>query len=114
MQKQQNNTTGEAVRPDNTQHTPGPWRIWRHMDPAEPRKIIGLSDDGICTLDEYNTNDAANARLIAAAPELLQALQACEDYLVARFGDDNWDGSTERPFALHNQIVTAIAKATGK
>lgn len=55
--------------------------------------------------------------LKASAPELLEALQAAEDYLVRLFG---WDenpklsgNSIDRPFALHNQISAALNKATG-
>jgi hypothetical protein len=45
----------------------------------------------------------ANARLIAAAPELLAALQAVADY---------WAGG-DVPEVLDTQMRAAIAKATG-
>lgn len=49
-----------------------------------------------------------------AAPELLAALHAAEDYLLSFYGEKEWDGVTERPFALHNQIVQAISQAEGR
>lgn len=61
-----------------TQHTPGPWRIWRDMDPKEPLSIVGPSEDFTCIVAMENTQAQANARLIAAAPELLDA---CKDAL---------------------------------
>lgn len=45
------------------------------MDPKEPVQIIGMDTDFICQIDGVNTNALANARLIAAAPELLDALR---------------------------------------
>jgi len=71
---------------ENT-HTPGPWT-------NNGGQIEGLfhCEDGyrhylpIATVGEVNQQepvDTANARLIAAAPELLAALRACEDRLSA-------------------------------
>mgnify|MGYP007094615063 CR=1 FL=1 len=61
-------------------HTPGPW-TW-HPTALHPAvRSVGTPDAGprrICTVGTMNGNpvDKANARLIAAAPELLEALQA--------------------------------------
>lgn len=69
-------------------HTPGPWRISRHAS----THVVGADDRGICSAGGYtrNTIDAdvllaeneANARLIALAPEMYEALAsmvtACE------------------------------------
>ncbi len=56
-------------------HTPGPWKAqraegWRNTD------IFACDKDEtyICAINEDNDERAANARLIAAAPELLEAL----------------------------------------
>lgn len=73
-----------------SKHTPGPWRTFpvnfSECTPGQPgidsdsgRTIVvfGLGDEDDCGV---HGNDAAervaNARLIAAAPDLLQALQA--------------------------------------
>ena len=61
-----------------TKHTPGPWIL--HPTAHHPAvRSIGTPDTGprrICTVGTMNGNpvDKANARLIAAAPELLAAL----------------------------------------
>ena len=60
------------------QHTPGPWVV--HPTTHHPAvRSVGTSDTGprrICTVGSMNGNpvDKKNARLIAAAPELLDAL----------------------------------------
>ncbi len=54
----------------NAKHTPGPWRI-------EGQSICGNDINGfICTWSGY----AADARLIAAAPELIEALERILNY----------------------------------
>jgi hypothetical protein len=55
----------------DAQHTPGPWKF----DPVG-ETIYGYSEEGevLVVVYEMNTNEA-DARLIAAAPGLLEALQ---------------------------------------
>ena len=61
-------------------HTPGPWTL--HPTALHPAvRSVGTPGAGprrICTVGSMNGNpvDKANARLIAAAPELLDALIA--------------------------------------
>ena len=61
-----------------THHTPGPWRVQAtgHSFVVEAHthtEAISVDENGNpCRWSEYNE---ANARLIAAAPELLEALQ---------------------------------------
>jgi len=75
------------------QHTPGPWKCSQYL--GHPAWSAGID------LEQR----LANARLIAAAPDLLAALnEADEDF--AREGFDK-DG----PYRAH--IIAAIAKATG-
>lgn len=57
-----------------TSHTPGPWRITRDQTPGQfvtIDKVRDAHNSVICTL---HVNAEANARLIAAAPDLLEAL----------------------------------------
>jgi hypothetical protein len=68
-----------------TRHTPGPWHIGV-CRPISYKFIYGPSGEAVADCD-HKTNspgeNLANARLIAAAPELLSALQAlvdCPDY----------------------------------
>lgn len=56
-------------------HTPGPWRFTRDHTPGQygiNERIRDRHNSVICNL---HINAEANARLIAAAPDLLAALQ---------------------------------------
>ena len=101
----------------NTQHTPGPWRDDFEGEPDWGSQTIIQVGAGstliadVCVTDDCISDDehAANARLIAAAPELLEALQcllAMPDY------DGAISTSTVRRGAKH-AARAAIAKATG-
>ncbi|WWW34555.1 hypothetical protein V8017_16230 [Stenotrophomonas rhizophila] len=94
-----------------SKHTPGPWAFGNtHHD---DRKLI-LSNSGkgkyICTVQIHQTPRAfgtheepereANARLIAAAPELLETLLWLDS--IGGLG-----------LRTHDRISAAIAKATG-
>jgi hypothetical protein len=56
----------------STKHTPGPWKVVPHG--VEPENPDGCEFD--VTVDTRSPVGMANARLIAAAPELLEALEA--------------------------------------
>lgn len=68
----------------NTSHTPGPWRVFSHSW-SDTSILADGFDHSICSLDINHATEesqeadealmAANARLIAAAPDLLAALQ---------------------------------------
>jgi hypothetical protein len=88
-------------------HTPGPWKTnCLHIERQNGQSIAATVHDSWQTEEE----ELANARLIAAAPELLEALQQCVGLLsVAVMAD----GAT----SLYGSPVTqkaraAIAKAT--
>lgn len=86
-------------------YTPGPWKV---VVKGENYFGINSADGNICILAaeaRKEIDKKANARLIAAAPELLEALQAAEAEL-------------ENSVAAGSEIVllcvrSAIAKATG-
>ena len=85
-----------------SKHTPGPWVFEMHQSSCTwyvqtPR---GYADPTIC---EVATR--ANARLIAAAPELLEALEMIATFLDGQC-DNGWEPQT---VARH-----AIATATGE
>jgi len=85
-------------------HTPGPWNTWENGD-AE----IGIEDSecmSIATMDGNSSQDKHNARLIAAAPDLLAA---CE--ITASIPDT--DALSEILRAV-SAARTALAKATGE
>ena len=82
----------------DTQHTPGPWRIG-----DAGFTVFGPPKPGALPETIAPVKNRANARLIAAAPELLAALEAVADY---------WAGG-DVPEALDTQMRAAIIKATG-
>jgi len=94
-----------------SKHTPGPWE---HTGQGY---IVGKEDNGyglgyvdVCSvyLRAVRGRTNANARLIAAAPDLLEALDA----LLYAYQDQGNTGSTHDDKVL--QARAAIAKARGE
>lgn len=86
-----------------TKFAPGPWGCKRSE--AGPWAIFGQDGSWVATTckKQWVAEDLANARLIAAAPELLAALQDVIDYIEGK------PDMTE-PFGV---VRAVIAKATG-
>ena len=104
----------------NNTHTPGPWRVSPSgilvctADDDRPHVNIAIiEDNGNDALAPMPNEVAANARLIAAAPELLAILEDTRDWLETnlRRGRIN-AGTANRDGDLVSQINAAIAKAT--
>lgn len=94
-------------------HTPGPWRI--SPSGGLIQQVNGGPLNCVCRGfgrdDESFPNWQANARLIAAAPELLAALQAIVGLNIEQDGATcDW---TELIFAIASARA-AVAKATGQ
>jgi hypothetical protein len=66
--------------------TPGPWSLTLHR--TNPRNFLKVEAPAslrvICDAFSHSDEDLANARLIAAAPELLAALRTLEAAVVLR------------------------------
>ena len=99
---------------NTTKHTPGPWHTHRDdTAPLFPRFYVtckGIRSIAIMTGGSDSSladENEANARLIAAAPELLEALQKLQPIL--------WnDSAICRAYADVEKLVeAAIAKAKG-
>ena len=93
-------------------HTQGPWRIDACPDFSQLCELI-LREDGkkIASVNSIWTGvgeQQANARLIAAAPELLEALDNLAEHIDSKSGD----------FAMRahflKEAFAAIAKARGQ
>lgn len=97
----------------NAQHTPGPWRTSAKFEPYQPAPTvysekgqqIAVCRDAGCVC--FTAQDVANARLIAAAPELLDALELALVTLV-RVKPPKPHDSTQ---GTRDVINAAIAKA---
>lgn len=92
-----------------SKHTPGPWFIGDANKPSEYTHGIQAGDFIVADLcDDAHTAGTrrANARLIAAAPELLEALKGLLNVI-----------SETRGIPAHEAVqasLAAIAKAEGK
>ena len=111
-----------------TQHTPGPWdrhyetvecktsgRKWRRDYITVTRKdrfVEYIADvNGQC-----DGNTSANARLIAAAPELLAELEKADKIILElqRFAYELGAQGTGWPYMRQSERGAAIAKAKGE
>jgi hypothetical protein len=101
-------------------HTPGPWRIEQGVYIMPPENSTQFS---ICKMGGIQREESrkANARLIAAAPELLEA---CKALLLALDGDgemagildttDGYYGWGQVTKDIRDAAYAAIAKAEGR
>ena len=105
----------ETSAPTQTAHTPGPWEIASYQKRASgtcviagPAGMVAWVTDGLPKIGCHERSDydaaEANARLMAAAPELLEALKACLHRL-EEYGEIDHQPST--------QARAAIKKAGG-
>lgn len=90
-------------------HTPGPWAHCENV----AGNIIG--SDGVVICSVYGSEaraeeDDANQALIAAAPDLLAALDRAEAFIAGFEDDDTQEGIPEMLAAIR----AAIAKAKGE
>jgi len=111
-------------------HTPGPWKVDTQERSDGDAIAVFPSIGGVCICEvvarsgEGRSNPIiqetaeANARLIAAAPELLEALKGCAAMLAECAKQHRLDGSGEGHGTLadkHAAIArAAIDKATGE
>jgi hypothetical protein len=94
-----------------TKHTPGPWEIRFFVERDELQSPIGemlyitsaMGQIPIARTDSSNIGYEANARLIAAAPEMYEALKKLVEHCPADRPSKDWADS-----------INAIAKAEGK
>lgn len=125
VSREPSTTAGDArpnTRPEReSAHTPGPWTTIvagvlgdQHLVCVDkPGRL-----DPVCVMEHAHPKAEANACLIAAAPDLLEALRAIEDQSVfnqPRYAEDSDTDYFLRCFgAVKNRARAAIAKATGQ
>jgi len=101
-----------------SKHTPGPWEYQEQSD-AYTHIVRGPDNLFICQLAQTTSSEIeANARLIAAAPELLEALNgymsAVDQMNLAMDDGINVHGAISAITGWAEMASAAIAKATGK
>ena len=103
-------------------HTPGPWEIHKDLGEPVPQYIYGADTTYVCAIKRVgrqpNSPDVidtfnANARLIAAAPDLLAACKLALPWISACI---DFTGCTAKdPYGADlEELRAAIAKAEGK
>jgi hypothetical protein len=108
------NNDGPGVK--RSEHTPGPWLIEESSNEDEFANVFGPNDRPVAGIyiendgsETPSEEDTANARLIAAAPEMLQALKDVSNAYQEMFA------VMPVAFQTYDSIVeSAIAKASGK
>lgn len=105
----------------NSKHTPGPWRWIKYNQPHDTGeyqswhltgkldKDTGYHDSEVMRVD-ITVPDDADANLIAAAPEMLEALECIAELFS---DDDKFNDLNCRRIAI-KKYRQAIAKARGK
>lgn len=98
-----------------SKHTAGPWK-WFWSGPDSAIRLFTPDDKEIAITDKNNRNilnhkdfetNEANARLIAAAPEMLDTLQYVASYLLS--SNDNAD-----VIKMVEDARDVVKKATGE
>lgn len=101
-------------------HTPGPWLAMRGTE-STGRQVADWAvsdniDAWICTGptwdDEYEEESFANARLIAAAPEMLEALIAISKWMPITTASEGGASAASENVRAADLVRAAIAKAT--
>jgi hypothetical protein len=91
-----------------TQHTPGPWTVERYN--THPHyEIYADGPQRVACAEDHLSESIANARLIAAAPDLLAELGGIADALAEGRTVTIESGSVKA-----ERIRAAIAKAEGR
>lgn len=98
----------------NASHTPGPWHYRVGADPHNQGQVSSEST-GATVAITYGDEGGANAHLIAAAPDLLAALEAFDQGF--RDGSIKWakprQADSEPYHPANIAMCAAIARAKG-
>ena len=95
-------------------HTPGPWRVYDGTSTlSEMMAVFGASPaPPVCRLPLRNVNRKADARLIAAAPDLLEAAKLTVQHFSRNQVSGNFQGDDEHE--AWTALDKAITKAEGR
>ncbi len=100
-----------------TQHTPGPWTLqsltmYEGGEENTGWEVVGANGDTICDNQTYYPHAVSlpDARLIAAAPELLEALRETLTNIAQLAPLWESQGRSSEPW--ESNVRAAIAKAT--
>lgn len=91
----------------STQHTPGPWETERGGFRGAWVRGTQTKEWAALACGDTDESAAANAHLIAAAPDMLAALKAIVEFY-------GWDANDDGEYVPCRMAHAAIAKAEGK
>jgi len=99
-------------------YTPGPWTVSKDYL-FEEYSIRDKDENTLAFIDKYTKNDPENAQLIAAVPDLLEALESARSFLCYQnygSGDSKEcvDRINEKIAKCFNLVDLALEKARGK
>jgi hypothetical protein len=92
-------------------HTPGPWKLVRQLGYNHVESTTSDRNFIVASCPLNSEEDHANANLIAAAPELLEALDKAW-YFIENVTDEDPE-RTDKFFELRQLVRTAYAKVNG-
>ena len=111
MDENDGNDAGESGM---SKPTPGPWEIYRdsglNIFISQPSSVANRTPGYYAEVRRFTSDVSqveANARLIASSPDLLAALQACDEAM-------EYMSEYDIPIMLPAQVKAAIKKATGE
>jgi hypothetical protein len=110
--------------------TKGPWTVSPHLENSGSRIVMGVDDEGEPTrvgvtdcktkhkrgegwMTECAERDA-NARLMAAAPDMLDALKEARDHVLMALKDHPVGERLSALQTAYDAMCAALAKAEGK
>ena len=100
-----------------TKHTPGPWHLSECATQTTRAGIVSVDGLHITDVNGYGMTDSqnqANATLLAAAPAMYEALLWAKQYLrMPNFHHDN-SYNAEQWAGDYNKLCEALAQAEGK
>jgi hypothetical protein len=93
-------------------HTKGPWAILDHFEPNRILIDSGVFPNSTPVAEVISAGDTkrANARLIAAAPDMLEALELANSYLLSISNHPDIHNAT----ALHLKLQSLIREVSGE
>ena len=99
----------------NSKHTPGKWEQYFNLVKSENGENICLVNTGPKQISEA----LANAAIIAAAPEMMEALEKCESYIhdleAENFSDLSAGIQADNDLSIaYSLMKAAIKKAKGE
>ena len=102
---------------NNVKHTSGPWRV--HAEHGRARRLVMAGERCVAvvrpTHQERAGQGRANARLIAAAPELAAALDVALEFVAFCWRDVSLNEyAEEQRDEAERVIMAALAKARGE